>query len=189
MFRTRNAWASLPGYPLNEVYWGFSRPRKDNLNSGVNSTMVYVYILPPIFELAVGVVKINLDEQTEHRRTSWIANLLSKILRHEVNYDFQFTEDDNKCRFICVAIVRKRFSFTYRYRIPYISLHVQIYYKNFPLLPSKFNKYHCVYKSMQYFHFVIFLVPSKIRKRNGSRCIRFLSLWKLNNSYWSATGV
>jgi hypothetical protein len=71
--------------------------------------MVHVYFLPPVFELAVGLVKINLDEQTEHRRTSWIANLLSKILRHEVNYDFQFTEDDIKCRFIRVAIEKNVF--------------------------------------------------------------------------------
>jgi hypothetical protein len=71
--------------------------------------MVHYYFLPAIFELAVSIVKVNLDEQTEHRTTSWIANLLSKILRHEVNYDFQFTENDIKYRFICVATVKKTF--------------------------------------------------------------------------------
>jgi hypothetical protein len=75
--------------------------------------------LPAVSESAVGVVKINLDEQTEHCKMSRIANLLSKILRHEVNYDFQFTED-MECPFICITAVLKRFQFTWRYPVFYI---------------------------------------------------------------------
>jgi hypothetical protein len=51
----------------------------------------------------VGVVTINLEQQTEHRKMSRIANLLSKILCHEVNYGFQFKEDDMECLFIILS--------------------------------------------------------------------------------------